>query len=147
RLRDREEDGPGAPVRARADAGGLPHLRPRLNPARGSPLARRLRDEAVADAAHGQQVPGVGRVVLDVTSEADDEVVYGARVGVLVQVPDLFEYLPARDGAARVGDEVAQKLGLHQSQTHDAPAGPQLQRAEVNRLPAERVLLRFGARL
>src|ERR1044072_1344731 len=62
-----------------------------------SALLRRLRREAIADAAHGQQVHGVGGVVFDVTAQPDDEVVYGARVCVLAQVPDLFEYLAARD--------------------------------------------------
>ena len=48
-------------------------------------------EEAVADAADGGEVLGVGGVVLDVAAEADDEVVDGAGVGVGVDAPDLLE--------------------------------------------------------
>ena len=48
-------------------------------------------EEAVADAADGGEVGGVGGVVLDVAAEADDEVVDGAGVGVGVEAPDLLE--------------------------------------------------------
>src|SRR2546423_15542027 len=94
-------------------------------------LPRGLRDEAVADAADGQEVFGVGGVVLDVAAEADDEGVYGARVCVLAKGPDLFEYLTARDGAARVGKQIAQELRLHQGQAAHTAVRLQLQPAGV----------------
>ena len=45
-------------------------------------------------------------LVLDVLAQPHDEVVDGARVGVLVQAPDLFEQGLARDDLARAADEV-----------------------------------------
>ena len=45
----------------------------------------------MADAADGNEVLGVGGVVLfDVAAEADDEVVVAPSVGVLMDAPDLL---------------------------------------------------------
>ena len=45
----------------------------------------RMGDEAVADAADGEEMPRAGGgIVLDVAAEPDDEVVDGAGIGVFV---------------------------------------------------------------
>src|ERR1017187_5444332 len=57
----------------------------------GSEAGSRVGEEAVADAADGEQVLWVGGVVLDIAAEADDEVVDGAGVSVFADVPHLLE--------------------------------------------------------
>src|SRR5260370_22532125 len=69
-------------------------------------------EEAVADAADGDEVLGVGGIVFNVAAEADDEVVDGAGVGVLVGAPDLFEDLFAGDDLAFAFGEVAVEGGF-----------------------------------
>lgn len=65
-------------------------------------------EEAVADAADGEQVGGFGGVVFDITAQADDEVVDGAGVGVLVDAPDVFEDGGSRDDLAFAIGEIAE---------------------------------------
>ena len=86
-----------------------------------------VRDELVADAADGQQVARACGFLLDVLPQARDEVIDGARVGVLAQVPHVFEHALARHGLAFVLHEIAQQVGLHQRQRVGlarAPAAP-----------------------
>ena len=96
---------------------------------------------------------GLGGVFFDVAAEADDEVVYGAGVGVFVEAPDVFEDGFAGDGAAFATDQVAQKLGFHERELDRGAVDAQFERAEVNRLAVEgknfgigRGICRGGAR-
>ena len=71
-------------------------------------------DEAVAYAADGEEVDGLGGVGLEVAAEADDEVVDGAGVGIFVDVPDVFEEFFAGDGFVGMVEEVAEEVGFHE---------------------------------
>jgi len=75
-----------------------------------------FRDEAVAYAADGEEVDGVGGVGLEVAAEADDEVVDGAGVGVFADVPDVFEDFLAGDDFAGAIDQVAEEVGFHEGE-------------------------------
>ena len=84
-----------------------PFVAPQDVAARGTPdsdSASGSAHEPVADAAHGQQVPRLRRLLLDVAPQPDDEVVDGARVGVLVHAPDVLEHRLARHRLAFVRD-------------------------------------------
>ena len=70
-------------------------------------------EEAIAYAADGLQVDGGCGVVFDVSAETDDEVVDGAGVGVLVEIPDVVEDGFAGDRAAGAADEVTEKFSFH----------------------------------
>src|SRR5215212_7847031 len=59
-----------------------------------------IRDEAVTDAPHRLQVSRARRLVLEIPPQPDNEVVDGAGVGVLVNVPDVLENRLARNGTA-----------------------------------------------
>jgi hypothetical protein len=52
-----------------------------------------FRIESVADAANRQQVTRRASAILEIPPQPDDEVVDGARIGVLVQSPDVLEDL------------------------------------------------------
>ena len=54
-----------------------------------------------------------GRVLFDIPPQPNDEIVDGAGVGVLVNVPDTFEDGFAADGAAFVGDQIAKEFRFH----------------------------------
>jgi hypothetical protein len=72
-----------------------------------------LRHEAIADAADGEEVAGVCGVGFEVAAEADEEVVDGAGVGVLVDAPDVFEELFAGDDLVGALEKIAEEIGLH----------------------------------
>src|SRR5579883_984368 len=84
----------------------------------------RLRQKPVPNAADREQVPRIGRVVFDIAPQADDEVVDSARVGIFLEVPDLFENRLARDHAPGAANQVPQQFRLHQRELDRAPAGP-----------------------
>src|SRR2546422_4421604 len=74
----------------------------------------------------------LGGIVFDIAPQADDEIVYGARVRVFVQAPDFFQNRFAGHDAAVVADEMAEKLGFHKSQVDGVAVDPQLKFAEVD---------------
>src|SRR5271170_338007 len=80
---------------------------------------------------------GFGGVFFDVAAEADDEIVYGAGVGVFVKAPDVFEDGFAGDGAAFAADQVTQELGFHEGELDRFVVGAQLKRSEINGLAVE----------
>src|SRR5271156_1050424 len=80
---------------------------------------------------------GLGGVFFDVAAEADDEIVYGAGVGVFVQAPDVFENGFAGDGAAFAADQVTQEFGFHEGELDRFVVGAQLKRSEINGLAVE----------
>ena len=100
-----------------------------------------LGEEAVADAANGDEVLGVGGVVFDVAAEADDEVVDGAGVGILVDAPDLFEDLLAGDDLAFAFGEVAEEVGLHEGEMGGAVGGDEFEGVEADGAVVEDVLV------
>ena len=55
-----------------------------------SAKAARLRNETIAYATDRQEVPRFRGVVLDVASQADDEIIDCAGIGVFVQAPHIF---------------------------------------------------------
>ena len=94
--------------------------------------------ELVADAANGEQQLRLRRIVLQVAAQPDDEVVDGARVGVLVQVPHVLEDRLARHRLAGVLQQVAQQVASITVRWYGAVADAQLQRVEVERVAGER---------
>src|SRR5215210_7458225 len=96
-----------------------------------------LRDEAIAYASDRQEVFGLGGLVFYVAAQADDEIVYGSGVSIFAQAPYFFEHGLAREDAASVPDQIAQQLRLHQGQAHDASAGANLKRPEIDSLTVE----------
>ena len=82
----------------------------------------------------------VGGVVFDVSAESDDEVVDGAGVGVFVDVPDLFEDLFAGDDLAFAVCEVAEEVGLHESEMRGAVGGDEFEGVEADGAVVEGVL-------
>src|SRR3954469_18200998 len=94
--------------------------------------------EAIPDAADGYQIPRLGRIVLDVAAEPDDEVVDGARVRILAHFPDLFENLLPRHRSALMLHEIAQKTRFHGRQLQPLLTMTQLEGVEVDNAVAKR---------
>src|ERR1700736_1288476 len=80
----------------------------------------------------------VGRLVLEITPQAHDEIVDRARVGVLPYTPDLLEDHLARHGPAFVLDEKTEQRCLHQGERHGLVTYLDLELLEVDRPLAER---------
>ncbi len=59
---------------------------------------------------------GLGGVGFEVATEANDEVVDGAGVGVFFDVPDIFEQLGAGDDLVGVIEKIAQEIGFHEGE-------------------------------
>ena len=57
-----------------------------------------------------------GGVALDVTAEADDEIVDRAGIGILVKVPDVVQDGLSRHGVAAVPNKVAKEFGFHKGE-------------------------------
>ena len=57
----------------------------------------RIGHEAVTDAAHGLEVPGRGGIFLDVAAQPHDEVVDGAGVSVLADMPRTYSRSSLRE--------------------------------------------------
>src|SRR5436305_2491673 len=79
-----------------------------------------------------------GGIVLDIGPEPHDEIVDGARVGVLVQAPHFLQHRLPRDRTALVPDEMPQEIRFHQGEREDLSAHSQLELVEVHRLFAKR---------
>src|SRR5216683_1399155 len=90
--------------------------------------------ELVAETTNRAQVARLGRLALDVTAQADDEIVDGARVGVFVEIPDVVKNRLARDRVATVADEIAEQIGFHQGQLEDLLTRTELKALEVDEL-------------
>ena len=103
-------------------------------------------EEAVADAADGEEMGGIGGVVFKVAAEADDEVVDGAGVGVFVDAPDLLEDVFAGDDLGGMGGEVAEQVRLHEGEVRGAMRGDELEGVEVDGAPGEAVAVVGRAR-
>src|SRR5688572_4451635 len=100
------------------------------------------RNELIADATHGQQDLRRCRAVFDVPPQPYDEVVDRARVGALVQTPDVFEDRPARDRLSGVHHQIAQQVALHLRQPMRLAQRAYFHRSEVERAAGERVYVR-----
>ena len=96
-------------------------------------------EEAVADAADGKQVLRVGGVILDVAAKADDEVVDGAGVRVLMDMPDLLEDGGPRDYLAFALGQKAEQVGLHDGEVGEAIGGDEFESIEVDGSVVEEV--------
>src|SRR5439155_14728529 len=51
----------------------------------------RLCHKSISHSTHREQMARLGGIVFDIAPQADDEIVYGARVCVFVQAPDFFQ--------------------------------------------------------
>ena len=100
-------------------------------------LLFRIRQKPVSHAAHRQQVPRLRGIVFNVAPQPHHKIVDGARVGVLVQAPDFFENLLARNHAPVIAHQMAQQFRFHQRQMNDIVGRAQFERAEVDGLAAE----------
>ena len=70
----------------------------------------------------------------------------GAGIGVLAQVPDVFQQPLARDDLAVALDEIAQQIRFHQRQVMRARADVQLLRVEIDRPAGKRIQVTPGLR-
>jgi hypothetical protein len=98
-------------------------------------------EEAVADAAYGDEVVGVRGIIFDVTPQADDEVVDGAGISVFVDAPDLFKNLLAGDDLAFAFGEVAKEVGLHEREMCDAVWRDEFESIEADGAVVEDILI------
>src|SRR5438876_1831685 len=87
-------------------------------------------------------------IVFDIAPEANDEVVHGPSIGILVQSPDLFENRFAGNILALVPDQMAQEFGLHQGETNGRSVHLKLELAKIDGASAElEKSVLFGLRL
>ena len=101
-------------------------------------------EEAVADAADGDEVLGGAGVVFYVAAQADDEVIDGAGVRVFMDTPDLLEDVLAGDDLAFAFGQVAEQVGLHEGEVRGGIGGDEFERVEANGAVIKGVLLRGG---
>ena len=79
----------------------------------------------------------LGRLLLDVPPQANDEIIDGARVGILVEIPDIFEDRFSRNGMPDILDQVAEQFGFHEGQLERLASNLQSQILEVNDFVSE----------
>src|ERR1700687_863222 len=79
-------------------------------------LRIRKGNELVAEAPDGYQVAGFGRFFFDIPAQTHDEIVDGARVRILVQIPDVLKDRFSGNRMAGVLDQIAKQLRFHQSE-------------------------------
>src|SRR5215471_14974955 len=77
----------------------------------------------------------------NVLSEAHNEVVDRASIGVLPKAPHVFEKRFACHDSSLVPDQVAQELRFHQGQADGSRAGAQFQSREINRFAGKGKIL------
>src|SRR5258708_18437689 len=87
------------------------------------------------------------RVVLDVATQPDHEIIDGPRIGVFAQTPYFLQHRLARDWLSLMLYQVLKQIRFHQSQGKYLPPHAQFELSEVNRLVAEakRILRRGGS--
>src|ERR1035441_8958655 len=88
--------------------------------------------EAIPHSAYGQQVLGMRRVLLDVFTQSHNKIIDGARVGIFVQTPNLFENRLPRDNLAAVANKMPQQFGFHEGQAKYLAMGPQFKRPKID---------------
>ena len=88
----------------------------------------------------------LGGLALDVTAKANDEIIDRACVGVFMQIPDVLQDSFARNGFARVADEIAEKLGFHQRELAGLLADLELEGLKVESFAVEREFISGGRR-
>src|SRR6058998_2008802 len=98
----------------------------------GSLPLLRLCHKSISHSTHREQMARLCRIVFDIAPQADDEIIYGAGVGVFVQAPDFFQNRFAGHDAAVVADEMAEKLGFHKGEVDGVAVDSQLKFAEVD---------------
>src|SRR5260370_10291800 len=96
------------------------------------PLIRRIGLESIPHAANGGQMARVRGLFLDISPQAHDEVVDGARIGVLPPSPNIFEHGFAGHSLALVPDQIPQQIRLHQRQLQCTIRHVQLEGVEVD---------------
>src|SRR3954470_7088250 len=94
--------------------------------------------KAIPNTPHGEQMPGMSRVILNVPSQPHNKIIDCPGVCVLVQSPDLFQNLFARDYLAIVLHEMPQQFRLHHREPDRAVVRAQLQFAKVDRSARKR---------
>src|SRR5262249_31631108 len=99
----------------------------------------RIGDELVAEAANSQEMTRFGGLALNVAAEADDEIVDGACVRVLTEIPDVLQDRFAGDGTTGIADQIAEQLRLHQGQLKDLSADAKLEALEVDGFVVEAI--------
>lgn len=86
----------------------------------------RIGDKAISDATHGEEVLGMGRIIFDIPTEANDEIINRSSVGIFMNPPDLFENFFARDDLALAFGKVTQEVRLHDGELGDTVGSDQL---------------------
>ena len=86
-----------------------------------------LGDKLIAKSADRNQVLRLGGIVFNVAAQADNEIINRARIGIFLQVPDLFQNFFARYGTPAIADEIAEQICFHQRELENVLAVVQLQ--------------------
>src|SRR5262249_51843453 len=103
------------------------------------PSILRLGLETIPYAANGAQVTRLRWLLLNVAAQPDDEVIDGARIGILPHAPNLLQHGFPRNSLAFVANQVAKEVRLHQRQLQRAVSDVQLESVEVHHLSREKV--------
>ena len=75
--------------------------------------------------------------LFDISAQTHDEIINGARVGIFVQVPDIFQDGFSRNGMADILDQIAKQLRFHQRELKGLAADLQSQILEIDDLIPE----------
>src|ERR1700689_2836866 len=80
----------------------------------------------------------LGGIVLDVAPQADDEIIDCAGIGVLPQIPHIFQNRFARNRPSILPYQMTQQLRFHQCELHGVSPGAQLESIKVQSLAVKR---------
>src|SRR5947209_15146477 len=86
----------------------------------------------VSQAAHREQVFWFRRLVFYIAAQPDNEIVDGAGVCILVQVPDIFKNGLTRYRAAAVANQIPQQLQFHQCELKYLRGSAKLQLLKIH---------------
>ena len=109
---------------------GVQAGRGRFIPGAGRSLLRAV--DLVAEAAHGGQVPGMGRILLDLGAHALDVHVEGLRVADVIGAPDAVDELVSGHHAPLVLHEVFEQFEFLEREEHAFAAHGDLMLADLH---------------
>src|SRR5579862_5960051 len=95
-------------------------------------ISARLRLEAVADAANGDEVARLGRIFFELRAELEHEVVDGAQGDVVAGAPHALEQLLAREGAVVRFDQAPEHVEFGGRELDERAVAPHLARARIH---------------
>jgi len=119
------------------DPPAIPHLLGEVVQHTLGELALPICNELVSESSNGKQIAGLRGLGLNITAQAHNKVVYGPRIGIFVQIPDILENRLSGHGMSQIAHQVAEQVRLHHGQLHDVAAHTQLKILKVDDLVVE----------